>query len=117
MRLRLLLLVSIVGLNVIVAVSGSPRSFAVEQPTGVPAWLQAHVGEGEGQIAQVVLQRARALYLKKVSEGTIKNPCYFAMDATRPGGFARRFTFGNRLPFLRHRLLSVRRDKPAKCCK
>jgi len=72
-------------------VSGSPRSFAVEQPTGVPAWLQAHIGEGEGQIAQVVLQRARALYLKKLSEGAVKNPCYFAMDATRPGGFARRF--------------------------
>ena len=91
MRSRLLLLVSIISLNVIVAVSGSPRSFAVEQPTGVPAWLQAHIGEGEGQIAQVVLQRARALYLKKVSKGAVKNPCYFAMDATRPGGFARRF--------------------------
>ena len=91
MRSRLLLLVSIISLNVIVAVSGSPRSFAVEQPTGVPAWLQAHVGEGEGQIAQVVLQRARAFYLKKLSEGAVKNPCYFAMDATRPGGFARRF--------------------------
>jgi hypothetical protein len=91
LRSRLLLLVSIVSLNVIVAMSGSPRSFAVEQPTGVPAWLQAHVGEGEGQIAQVVLQRARALYLKKVSDGEVRNPCYFAMDATRPGGFARRF--------------------------
>jgi len=91
LRSRSLLLVSIVSLNVMVAVSGSPRSFAVEQPTGVPAWLQAHVGEGEGQIAQVVLQRARALYLKKVSDGAVKNPCYLAMDATRPGGFARRF--------------------------
>ena len=91
MRSRLLLLVSIISLNVIVAVSGSPRSFAVEQPTGVPAWLQAHIGEGEGQIAQVVLQRARAFYLEKLSEGAVKNPCYFAMDATRPGGFARRF--------------------------
>ena len=82
---------AIVSLNVIIAASGLPRSFAVEQPTGVPAWLQSHVGEGEGQIAQVVLQRARALYLKKVSEGEVKNPCYFAMDATRPGGFTRRF--------------------------
>jgi len=82
---------AIFSLNVIIAASGLPRSFAVEQPTGVPAWLQSHVGEGEGQIAQVVLQRARALYLKKVSEGAVKNPCYFAMDATRPGGFARRF--------------------------
>jgi len=91
LRSRLLLLVSIISLNVIVAVSGSPRSFAVEQPTGVPAWLQAHIGEGEGQIAQVVLQRARALYVKKLSDGAVKNPCYFAMDATRPGGFARRF--------------------------
>jgi hypothetical protein len=39
----------------------------------------------------VVLQRARALYLKKVNEGAVDNPCYFAMDATRPGGLGRRF--------------------------
>ena len=57
----------------------------------IPAWLKAHVGEGEGQIAPVVLQRARALYLQKVSEGAVNNPCYFAMDATRPAGFGRRF--------------------------
>jgi hypothetical protein len=50
-----------------------------------------HIGDDEGQIAPVVLQRARALYLEKVSEGAIKNPCYFAMDATRPGGLGRRF--------------------------
>ena len=92
-RSLLLHIVTIVSLVivVIIALSGSPRSFAAEQPSDVPAWLQAHVGEGEGQIAQVVLQRARALYLQKVSEGAVKNPCYFAMDATRPGGFARRF--------------------------
>jgi len=69
-----LLLLNIAGLITIVALSASPRSFAVEQPTDVPTWLQAHVGEGEGQIAQVILQRARALYLKKVSEGAVKNP-------------------------------------------
>jgi len=73
----------------IIALIGS-RSFAAEQTSDVPAWLQAHIGEGEGQIAQVVLQRARALYLQKVSEGAAKNPCYFAMDATRPSG-ERRF--------------------------
>ena len=39
----------------------------------------------------MVLQRARALYLNKVSEGAVSNPCYFAMDATRPGGLGRRF--------------------------
>jgi len=43
----------------------------------------------------VVLQRARALYLEKVREGKAKNPCYFAMDATRPSavgsGLGRRF--------------------------
>jgi hypothetical protein len=85
LKLRLLLTI---------ALSGSPRSFAAEQPSDAPAWLRAHVGEGEGQIAQVVLQRARALYLKKVSEGAVKNPCYFAMDATRPhdlGELGRRF--------------------------
>ena len=71
--------------------SASPGQSAAELPWGVPAWLQAHVGEGDGQIAPVVLQRARAFYLQKVSEGAVKNPCYFAMDATRPGGFGRRF--------------------------
>ena len=71
--------------------SGWPRSFAAEQASEVPAWLRAHVGDGDGQIAPVVLQRARALYLQKVSEGTVKNPCYFAMDATRPGALGRRF--------------------------
>jgi hypothetical protein len=89
--LRFLLLLNVVSLFIIVALSGSPQSFAVEQPSAIPAWLRAHVGEGEGQIAPVVLQRARSLYLQKASEGAIKNPCYFAMDATRPAGFGRRF--------------------------
>ena len=69
---------------IVIAFSASPRSFAAEQASDVPAWLRAYVDEGEGLIAQVVLQRARALYLQKVSEGAVKNPCYFAMDATRP---------------------------------
>jgi hypothetical protein len=82
--------------SLIIALSGASRSFAVEQPPDIPAWLRAHVGEGEGQIAPVVLQRARALYLKKISDGAVKNPCYFAMDATRPhvlsnGELGRRF--------------------------
>ena len=88
---RSLLLHIVTFVSLVIAVSSLPRSFAAEQPADVPAWLQAHVGDGEGQIAQVVLQRARALYLQKVSEGAVKNSCYFAMDATRPGGFARRF--------------------------
>jgi hypothetical protein len=87
----LLLLSVVAGLGVMLILSGAPRSFAVEQPSDVPAWLRAHVGEGEGQIALVVLQRARAFYLKKAGDGAVKNPCYFAMDATRPGGFGRRF--------------------------
>jgi hypothetical protein len=86
-------IVAIVGLIIVVliALSGLSRSSAAEQASDVPAWLRAHVGEGEGQIAPVVLQRARVLYLQKSSEGAVKNPCYFAMDATRPGGFTRRF--------------------------
>ena len=85
-------LLIIVGLIVAaVALSATLRSVAAEQPPDIPAWLKAHVGYGEGQIAPVVLRRARALYLQKLSEGAIKNPCYFAMDATRPGGFGRRF--------------------------
>jgi hypothetical protein len=74
----------IVGSFIIVALLASPQSFAAQQSTEIPAWLKAHVGEGEDQIAQVVLQRARALYRQKVSAGVVKNRCYFAMDATRP---------------------------------
>lgn len=51
---------------------------------GIPSWLQAHVGLGEGQIAPVVLQRARELYLKNRASGEVRNTCYLAMDATRP---------------------------------
>ena len=95
MQLRSLLLtiVTIASLIIIVALSGWPRSSAADRSSDsdVPAWLRAHVGEGEGQIAQVVLQRAHALYLKKLREGAVKNPCYFAMDATRPGELGRRF--------------------------
>jgi hypothetical protein len=89
LRLRLLLIG--VSLAIIVALTGLPRALAAEPSSDVPAWLRPHVGEGEGQIAQVVLERARALYLQKVSEGAVRNPCYFAMDATRPGGLVRRF--------------------------
>jgi hypothetical protein len=60
---------------IVIALAGAPRSFAVEQPADIPAWLQAHVGEDDGQIAPVVLQRARALYLHKVREGAVKNRC------------------------------------------
>jgi hypothetical protein len=86
-----------IGLRITVAlwiVAGS--SFAAEQPSDIPAWLRGHIGDGEGQIAQVVLQRARAFYLRKVAAGVVKNPCYFAMDATRPndlsdGALGKRF--------------------------
>src|ERR1700758_405453 len=96
-RSVLLTVAIIVGLFIIaIALLLSPKSFAAQQSSDVPAWLMAHIGEGEGQIAQVVLQRARALYQQKVSEGAVKNPCYFAMDATRPndlgdGKLGRRF--------------------------
>jgi hypothetical protein len=108
LRLRSLFL-NALAIACLVALSGWPQSFAEELPwlvspvpaapvvpappvaSAVPDWLQAHVGEGDGQIAPVVLQRARALYLKKVSEGAVKNPCYFAVDATRPAGLGRRF--------------------------
>jgi hypothetical protein len=84
------------GFILLAALAGPPRSFAVEQTPEIPAWLQAHVGTDDGEIAPVVLERARALYLRKVKEGAVKNPCYFAMDATRPhvlsnGSLGRRF--------------------------
>lgn len=70
---------------VLAVLTVSVSSFAALRPSSMPDWLQRHVGDGEGQISLVVLERARALYQKKVSEGSVKNPCYFAMDATRPG--------------------------------
>ncbi len=70
------------GLGVLIALAGA-SPFAAAEPS-VPAWLEAHVGEGEGKIAPVVLERARALYQRKRSGGAVRNPCYFAMDATRP---------------------------------
>ena len=84
MRLRSVPLGIVVALSLLViALTATVRSFAA--PSAVPAWLQAHVGDADGQISQVVLERARALYQKKVAQGAVKNPCYFAMDATRPG--------------------------------
>jgi hypothetical protein len=71
-------------LGVFLALSASQRSSAAQISSGVPAWLAAHVGDGAGQIAQPVLLRARALYMQKLSSGAVRNPCYFAMDATRP---------------------------------
>lgn len=72
-----------------------PLSLVSAQASDIPKWLSKHVGTKEGQIAPVVLQRAREHYLKKTAEGKIKNPCYFAMDATRPsisrGRMDRRF--------------------------
>ena len=76
-------LLSLLGLGILIALTSAGVSFAAAQPD-VPAWLEAHVGEGDGQIAPVVLERARALYQRKRSVGAVRNPCYFAMDATRP---------------------------------
>jgi hypothetical protein len=69
-----------------VAIAQAPisQTMAAELLSTVPNWLRAHVGDGEGQISRLVLERARALYQRKMSEGTVKNACYFAMDATRP---------------------------------
>lgn len=75
---------------VAVAVAAStalPRP-SVARDDQIPDWLMAHVGEGEGQIAKLILQRARSLYLTKLSEGAVSNACYFAMDATRPNNVA-----------------------------
>jgi hypothetical protein len=88
--------VNFLGLLVVISVSTSPQSAAAAPSSEFPAWLKAHVGDGDGKIAQVVLQRARALYFQKVHEGVVRNSCYFAMDATRPndlggGKLGRRF--------------------------
>ena len=87
MRLKhaLLVVARTFGLCAMVLLA-SQQLFAANQQAALPEWLVAHVGIGDGQIAEPVLKRARALYLRKVSEQKVKNPCYFAMDATRPNG-------------------------------
>lgn len=52
--------------------------------TDIPAWLQRHVGTDSGQIAHIVLQRARALYYEKLRKRQVRNRCYYAVDTTRP---------------------------------
>ena len=69
--------------SILTLLAGFPTS-GLALSTQIPGWLQQHVGTGEGQIAPVVLERARALYQKKVRRGEVRNPCYFAKDATRP---------------------------------
>jgi hypothetical protein len=83
-RSILLNIVMIFSLFIIAIALTTSRSLAAEQSSEVPVWLTAHVGEGQWQISEPVLQRGRALYLQKLSEGAVRNPCYFAMDATRP---------------------------------
>lgn len=84
-----------IAILVTVAVSGTLPAAAAQQSSRIPGWLQKHVGTADGQIAPIVLQRARALYESKRREGKVKNPCYLAKDATRPstsrGKPARRF--------------------------
>lgn len=70
---------------VTLVVLSSVRPVAVgAQTVEIPDWLQQHVGTGDGKIAPIVLQRARALYQQKRREGAVRNPCYLAKDATRP---------------------------------
>lgn len=63
---------------------GTTPAVAAQQSSTIPAWLQKHVGMADGQIAPIVLERARALYQRKRRSGEVRNPCYLAMDATRP---------------------------------
>ncbi len=61
-----------------------PQTVHATEGSEIPSWLQHHIGTSEGQITEVVLQRARALYQEQTRLSDIRNPCYFAMDATRP---------------------------------
>jgi hypothetical protein len=51
-----------------------------------------HIGDDEGQIAPVVLQRARALYLEKVSEGALKIPATSPWMPRAQAGWGAGFT-------------------------
>jgi hypothetical protein len=91
MRVTSLLIAGLgAGLLCAGALSLAP-TLAAEEAGNIPPWLKPHVGARDGQINELVLLRARELYLQKVREGKAKNPCYFAKDATRPAGTGRRF--------------------------
>ena len=84
-------LIGLVGLlGSIVCVSTSVDAAGTPSQKPLPSWLAAHVGKGDGEIAPIVLGRARALYLAKTSEGKVKNSCYFAMDCDPPKRLIRR---------------------------
>lgn len=72
------------AVTIIAALTVSVPGVSAAQGSDIPAWLQQHVGTRDGQIAAVVLRRARGLYQRKVQEGVVSNPCYLAKDATRP---------------------------------
>ena len=73
-----------IALSILVPMAGLFSTQASAQNAEIPSWLRKHVGTGEGQIAPVVLTRARALYFEKRRSGEVSNPCYLAKDATRP---------------------------------
>lgn len=50
---------------ILAALSVSPSTRASAQSPDIPAWLQKHVGTGDGQTAPVVLTRPRALHQQK----------------------------------------------------
>lgn len=75
------------AITALFAISAASMASFQAQASEIPTWLLKHVGQADGQIAPVVLQRARALYQRKVSEGVVSNGCYFAKDATRPNSF------------------------------
>ncbi|WP_164660013.1 hypothetical protein [Tropicibacter sp. Alg240-R139] len=73
-----------IAIAVLAPITSVLSTRAIAQNSDIPSWLRKHVGTGEGQIAPVVLNRARALYFEKRRRGEISNPCYLAKDATRP---------------------------------
>lgn len=82
--LFLILLLRAMAMSAVTAVTLLGAGQASALSSAIPDWLQKHVGTGDGQIAPVVLERARALFQEKVRTGAVKNQCYLAMDATRP---------------------------------
>ncbi|AQZ50981.1 hypothetical protein [Martelella mediterranea] len=72
------------GLVILLVFTFPWPALAAAQTDTIPEWLKPHVGMKEGQIAPPVLLRARALYMEKRDAGAVRNPCYFAMDPTRP---------------------------------
>ena len=87
------LLLHVAGLIIIVvvALSGSPALLPWSNGQDIPAWLQGPCWGWRRPDRKCGLAAGACALPAESERRWGKNPCYFAMDATRAGGVGRRF--------------------------